>query len=177
MFAAFKKNWIALVFACVAAYLPTGAEASCANAAWWSATTPPINLLHIFCGELDHGTPKGFHSTQLQATSTVVTGVTNQNPASPAPAQIYTATVTFVNGSTKLSTFFPNQCTQQQIETSVLYAYNNQTGPASPWGVLGPSAPGIGTLGYCLTTAGAPFPIRMGLITSGSVRINTAFPQ
>jgi hypothetical protein len=147
------------------------AQPNCnAAGALWSATAPPVNQRHIFCGEIDGVQVKGYHSTQVLP-SNVVTGINNIVPIANG---IYNATVTFTNNNTKLSTFFPNGCTADQIVTSVVYAANNSTGPAQPWGRYGPSAPPAGGAAYCLDTTGTRFRIRYGLLNTGNV--NTAFP-
>ncbi|HLY97603.1 MAG TPA: EndoU domain-containing protein [Candidatus Angelobacter sp.] len=139
----------------------------------WSATVPQVNQRHIFCGEIGSGgQPKGYHSTQNPPPTNVVVSVVNVVPIANG---IYNATVNFNNHTHKISTFFPNACTANQIVQSVVYAANNQTGPAPGWGVYGMSAPPGGGAAYCLNSAAAPFRIKMGLLGNGDV--NTAFPN
>lgn len=141
----------------------------------WAGPSDDVNVRHVFCGEIgDNGKVKGFHSIQLKASSTVVRNVTHV--PTHTPAAIYDAQVDFNNGRHKLSTFFPDQCTESQIIMSIDHAFKNQTGPHPQWGVLGNSAPSDNAEGYCLTTDGKPFQIRMGLI-DGDSKVNTAFPS
>ena len=138
----------------------------------WSSTTPAVNERHIFCGEIAGSKVKGYHS-KVVLPSDVVTGV---GTATSLGNGIYNATVTFSNSKTKLSTFFPDACTADQIVASAVYAAGHSTGSASPWGYYGPSAPSSspGTT-YCLNSASAAFQIRYALDTDSDV--NTAFPS
>jgi hypothetical protein len=138
----------------------------------WSDDDPPINRRHVFCGEINDGKPMGFHSTRLQATSQVVTGV---RELSQARNGIADATVAFTNGATKFSTLFPDACTVDQVLASIHYASTRATRPHPVWGKLGPSAPAPAAEGYCLDGGGQPFEIRLGFLRDG--RINTAFPN
>jgi hypothetical protein len=157
--------------------VPPGA-APCNNINYhWSNTQPRVNVRHVFCGEIAaNNQPKGFHSSVHLQASTVVTQVTNPVPG--VTAGTYNATVHFAapaNPTSKMSTFFPDACSEAQVTTSIVYAANNQTGPAQPWGQLGPSGPLGADNTYCLDTNNAPFTIRMGLLQQGDV--NTAFPN
>lgn len=157
--------------------VPPGA-APCDDPTWgWSATNPPVNTRHVFCGEVDGAQhrPKGFHSNQLLAESTVVTAINNIRNVRNG---IYDADVSFAapaQPNVKMSTFFPDACTVGQITASIVYAVTHQVGPHPQWGVLGPSAPQAGAAGYCLDSTGSAFEIRMGLLQNGDV--NTAFPN
>lgn len=138
----------------------------------WSSGDPKVNQRHIFCGEIEHDRAKGFHSTQLQATAPLIAAVQRQRAEGGG---IYTAIVTFRNSQRKLSTFFPNWCTVDQIVLSVQYAANHVHGASRVWGLLGMSAPSAGASGYCLDDHGEPFEIRLGMLADG--RVNTAFPN
>ncbi|MBI5936528.1 MAG: EndoU domain-containing protein [Betaproteobacteria bacterium] len=171
------KHLSTLLFALAIATAAFGASADCADPNFdWSATNPPVNVRHVFCGAFNaQGRPTGLHSMAIVNTSAIILGV--NNPANPRNG-VYDATVAFTNNgvrSQKMSTFFPNACSQGQITASIVYAANNQTGPAQPWGVLGPSAPQNGGNAYCLGSNGQPIVIRMGLLNDG--RVNTAFPN
>ncbi len=154
--------------------LSANAELSCQNKNFtWSDTQPTINLKHIFCGESHRGRNKGFHSSALLTTSTVVSSITKKKSLHGG---IYNARVNFKNGKTKFSTFFPDHCHVATIIRSILYAAKHNIGRHPQWGVLGKSAPKANSAGYCLQTDGKVFTIRMGLIKQGT-RVNTAFPQ
>lgn len=155
------------------AALNVHAELSCASPlVEWSDTTPAVNLKHIFCGESHNGKLKGFHSKALIASSEVST-VTNIEVLTGG---IYNGQSQFKQGGSKFSTFFPDHCTLATITRSVVYAATHKTGNHSQWGILGQSAPVTNNSGYCLTTEGQAFTIRMGLI-HGNSKVNTAFPQ
>ena len=138
----------------------------------WSDTEPAINRRHVFCGEIDHGRPKGVHSTQLLATSAVVRRV---EAARGDCNGIYTAIVVFAHGQRKLSTFFPDQCTVEDVTQSIYHAGSHVAARHPAWGFIGPSAPASNTPGFCLDADRQPFEIRFGRLKDG--RINTAFPN
>lgn len=143
--------------------------------AQWSNTVPAINQLHIFCGEIsNNGVPKGYHSKVYAPPTDVVTAV-QDGPVSASG--VYDGQVSFVNHTSKFSTFFPNACTQAQILASVVYANANRRvpQPAVPWGFVGPSAPAQGGAQYCLGANGTPIDIRFAVLPN-STNINTAFP-
>ncbi len=156
-----------------------GSAAAACGLPAWSATVPPVNQEHIFCGEIAAGgAVKGYHSATVvpPGAGQTVTGIAGIAPR-PTPG-LYDARATFRNGATKFSTFFPNGCSQAQIVTSVLYAYSHNGGPVAPWGISGMSAPPTGGAIYCLDATGQPFEIRMGTLgAGGGLRINTAFPR
>jgi hypothetical protein len=151
-------------------------SAPCTDASWhWSSTTPKVNRQHVFCGEIgSNKKPKGFHSIAHQGASVVVTGVKNKRNNRNG---IYDATVDFASPaspSSKMSTFFPDACSEEQITNSIVYAATHTTGNHPSWGKLGPSAPAPNAPNYCLDSNGNPFEIRMGLVGGD---VNTAFPN
>lgn len=171
------KHLSAIFLALLISAVTLKASANCSDPNFnWSNSNPPVNVRHVFCGDFNkQGKPTGLHSTAIVTTSAIILGI--NNPVNLGNG-IYNATVSFTNSgrqSQKLSTFFPNACSEAQITTSIVYAANNQTGPANPWGVLGPSAPQKSDKTYCLGSNGQPITIRMGLINTTNV--NTAFPN
>ena len=167
-----------LLFALALSAIASEASADCSDSNFeWSPTKPPVNVRHVFCGEFNSsGKPTGVHSTAIVNTSAIVLGV--DKPVDLGNG-IFNATVHFSNNgikSQKISTFFPLTCGEAQITKSIAYAANNQTGPAVPWGVLGPSAPQANDNAYCLGSNGQPITIRMGLINNNT-QVNTAFPN
>ncbi len=139
----------------------------------WSGGHPAVNLRHIFCGEIRRKAD-GYHS-QLFGSTAVVDGVSGIRDAGHG---LYSGLVHFRDGETKFSSFYPRYCSVEQIVRSVRFAaaqprHLNQ----DHWSYSAPSAPtGAGpTDGYCLDSAGDPFPIRYGVLTRGDV--NTAFPD
>lgn len=140
----------------------------------WTDSDPAINRRHVFCGEIDHGQPKGVHSTRLLASSAVVRRIESKSGDRDG---IYEAIVIFTNGRRKLSTFFPDRCTVEQITQSIYHAATNITASHRSWGFVGPSAPTPKSGGgvYCHDNEGKSFEIRLGRLKNG--RINTAFPN
>ena len=130
----------------------------------WSDDAPAVNRLHVFCGEIRRGRPKGFHSTRLQGTSAVVTGVIARSNERDG---IYDASVRFRNDTAKFSTFFPDTCAVDRVVASIHYAATHVERDHPRWGKLGPSAPDEDNDGYCLDDNGDPFEIRMGLLSDG----------
>jgi hypothetical protein len=153
--------------------LASGTASAKCPIATWSATAPPVNQLHIFCGEISNNSPKGYHSKVYAPPTDVVTST--QNETVPVNG-VYDGRVNFNNGSNKFSTFFPNTCTQAHIIMSVLYAHAHPLvpQPVLPWGTVGPSAPAAGAAGYCLGSNGNPIKLRYATLGNGN--INSAFP-
>lgn len=146
---------------------------SCADRHFhWSDGQPMINLRHVFCGEIRNGQPKGLHSTQLIGTSPLVHRIESRSDEADG---IYTAIVEFKGGRRKLSTFFPDHCSVQQLVRSIEHAARHPRRRHSAWGEIGPSAPAPDLETFCLDNRGEPFDIRFGALANG--RINTAFPN
>jgi hypothetical protein len=132
----------------------------------WSATSPPVNVTHIFAGEINkRGKPTGFHSRpggQDPATARLVRVVDRPNRAG-----VYTAEVEIRAGSpgppgspwlAKRSTLYPDRLDRAAVIQAVLNAYRNRTtGGGEPF--RGPSGQGFTVEGY---------------FQNG--RINTAYP-
>jgi hypothetical protein len=159
----------------VALLLAGGAAANgnCSDRSfYWSDDRPPINLRHVFCGEMREGRPKGLHSIRLVATSRLIRRIEHR---SDEGGGVYTAIVEFAGGRRKLSTFFPDHCTVDQIIHSIANAAGNVERLHPAWGRIGLSAPADGLETFCLDNRGRPFEIRFGELANG--RINTAFPN
>lgn len=163
--------------------LPGCADAApkCGGLHWVERDGVRINAAHVFCGELKDGRPKGFHSLALKRSAAERLIRPPLTRVQPRRGGIYAARVDFRSGVHKTSTFFPDHCEYDQVINSIAYAAKHQTGPAKPWGVLGPSAPKGGQAGggYCLDDDAEPFVLRMGLLTRGrnAGSVNTAFPR
>ena len=124
-----------------------------------------------------NGRPKGFHSTQLATTARLIRRIERRTDEDGG---IYSAIVEFTHGGRKLSTFFPDHCTLNQVVRSIAYAAGNVRTRHPAWGDIGPSAPADGRQSgdpetFCLDNWGSPFDIRFGALANG--RINTAFPN
>lgn len=137
----------------------------------WSDGDVPINRRHVFCGVVDRdGDPKGVHATDL-VPGGVVAAIEGRRDEGSG---IYSARVRFANGRVKRSTFFPDACSIDQIERSIVHAYRNPSGRHRSWGTLGPSAPSGGGAEFCLDDERRAFTIRFHDMGG---RINTAFPN
>ena len=161
------------------------AEVTCPADPHWSATTPPINIQHVFCGEVDGNRAKGFHSRPdgINPASVANVKITQE----PNESGVYGATVTLVNpdGSnpSKFSTMFPDSCHQAEVEKSILHAFDNPvacpTG-APHWASCGFNRPeGRSAGGYCIgRSKEARFYIAFATLRHGvnAGNINTAFP-
>ncbi len=126
----------------------------------WSATAPPVNVTHIFAGEINRrGKPTGFHSRpggQDPATARLVRVVDRPNRAG-----VYTAEVEIRAGSqwlAKRSTLYPDRLDRAAVIQAVLNAFRNRT-PGGGEQFRGPSGQGFTVEGY---------------FQNG--RINTAYP-
>lgn len=138
----------------------------------WSQTSPPLNLRHVLCGEVKkNGDVVGMHSRAIIDTAPV-----KEVQAQPPQVDgIYDTKVFFENGKSKNSTFYPDNCSVEQVTNSILYAVKNSHAPGKPWGKLGCSAPAKADPKYCTGPGGERFVIRFAEFDDG--RINTAFPQ
>lgn len=127
----------------------------------WSDTSPNVNLLHVFEGEINRsGKPTGFHSRpggQDPANARLVSVRDTPNRYG-----VYTATIEVKDGGqwkSKFSSFFPDDLSRDEVLSVILHAYNNSNNQKSqPW--EGPSGKGYRVQGY----------------TSNRGGINTAFP-
>jgi Bacterial EndoU nuclease len=114
----------------------------------WSPTSPPVNVSHIFEGEINRrGTPTGFHSRpggQDPANARLVRIVDRPNRAG-----VYTADVEIRSGSEwlgKRSTVYPDRMDRQAVIQAVLNAFQNRSGQGEKF--RGPSGTGFTIEGY-----------------------------
>lgn len=160
---------------------PASAQVVCPANPHWTATVPPINADHVFCGEVrNNGTAAGFHSRPGGANpATVANFVVTQVPNANG---VYGGNVTLVNPNganpTKFSTMFPDSCSQAEVVQSILYAHANQVAcPAGApgWASCGMNRPDPATPGHCVgDDAASRFFIAFATLGNGNV--NTAFP-
>ncbi|MCB1755703.1 MAG: EndoU domain-containing protein [Gammaproteobacteria bacterium] len=129
----------------------------------WSNTSPPINLEHIFSGEINkHGKPTGFHARPdgKDPSSARIKRIMSK----PNKAGVYTARVEVYDKSTdqwreKFSTMFPDKLKRDEVVQAIANAYAERNpSEKQPWS--GPS--------------GFGFPIQGYVLNNGN--INTAFP-
>ncbi|WP_119166180.1 EndoU domain-containing protein [Algihabitans albus] len=131
----------------------------------WSVSEPPVNLTHVFCGEINRrGRPVGFHARP-----------NGDDPPNarlievldgPNALGVYTAEVAVRRPATgwqtadeKFSSFFPDSMTPQQILDAILTAFHEARDGEGKWR----GDPGFGFL------------IEGWLLPDGR-RINTAWP-
>jgi len=168
-----------------------------------SRVNPQINVRHIFCGEINaannavgyHSRPGGHDATlgnsptsprQARITGgvqyVVLPGRNNPGPYRyiGGGIQVYdsnTGNWVLKGGS---STFFPDNCSKDEIIASIRYAYThlyNISGPVGNQRFSGPSAPDRDTNGYCHGGQNNIFTISGYLnLIGGLWRLNSAFP-
>ncbi|HEV2856392.1 MAG TPA: EndoU domain-containing protein [Thermoanaerobaculia bacterium] len=118
----------------------------------WSRTSPPVNLTHIFEGEINkRGKPVGFHSRPRgrdPANARVVRVVDRPNRAG-----VYTAEVEIRSGGRwleKRSTFYPDRMDRDAVVQAVLNAFANRASGrgGSSEKFRGPSGRGFTIEGY-----------------------------
>ncbi|HEY2739620.1 MAG TPA: EndoU domain-containing protein [Thermoanaerobaculia bacterium] len=118
----------------------------------WSATDPPVNMTHIFNGQINkRGKPVGFHSRPggtNPATARVVRVLDGPNRAG-----VYTADVEIRDGNQwlgKNSTLYPDAMSREEVITAVLNAFHSRSGGSGGGGekFRGPSGRGFTIEGY-----------------------------
>ena len=142
-----------------------------------------MNQNHVFCGEWGGSRPKGFHSRPGGEDPATVGNV--RNVTAPNAVGIYDLEWSYSGhpGIWKGSTMYPDDCSQQQVLNSIVYAANNTVAcvPAVPWGSCGMNRPDPVPEGsdYCVGTEGAArWQIRFATIeVDEETRVNTAFPN
>lgn len=115
----------------------------------WSRTSPPINVTHIFDGEINsRGKPVGFHSRPggRDPQGARLARVVDR----PNRAGVYTAEVEIRSGSdwlAKRSTLYPDRLNRDAVIQAVLHAFAGRTtGGAEKF--RGPSGQGFTIEGY-----------------------------
>lgn len=106
-----------------------------------------------------------------------VLGVRDLRPIQGAHG-VRIGTVLFLTGQTKISTFYPATCSEDQIVASIRYAIAQRKRPKSGGaGFVAPSAPNSPSenAGYCVGDDGHPFQMHYTLLPRGDVA--TAFPD
>lgn len=85
-----------------------------------------INQQHIFCGEWDRDRPKGFHAQPNGKNPSSVARLFIQSK--PNKAGVYTIRWKHSRNPSreKFSSMFPDQCSQQQVLNSILYASRHE---------------------------------------------------
>jgi Bacterial EndoU nuclease len=130
----------------------TGAPGSPSTREEWSPTSPPVNVTHIFEGEINRrGKPTGFHSRpggHDPANARLARIVDRPNRAG-----VYTAEVEIRSGAGsestwlgKRSTLYPDRLDRQAVIQAVLNAFRNRQGQGEQF--RGPSGLGFTIEGY-----------------------------
>ena len=148
------------------AFLPSGearrprAQSGGGERVEWSNTEPPVNLTHIFAGQINkRGKPTGFHSRpggRNPPTARVVHILDGPNRDG-----VYTADVEIRDGGQwleKTSTLYPDAMSRDDVTAAVLHAFRSRS-PGGGEKFRGPSGRGFTIEGY---------------FQNG--RINTAYP-
>jgi len=156
------------------------AEMDCAALPHWSATTPPVNQRHVFCGEWNsrNNRPAGFHSRPAgQKPATVGNLKITQQPNHQG---LYGVRWSYAGhpDRDKFSTMFPDTCRADQVLQSIAYAANHpQACPAGAprWAICGPNKPPGDVQGYCGASDQTVFTIGFATLKN-SGKVNTAFP-
>ena len=114
----------------------------------WSRTSPPVNMTHIFEGEINRrGKPVGFHSRPggQDPENARVTRIVER----PNRAGVYTAEVEIRSNSgwlAKRSTLYPDRMDREAVIQAVLNAFRNREGNGEKF--RGPSGRGFTIEGY-----------------------------
>jgi hypothetical protein len=114
----------------------------------WSRTSPPVNVTHIFEGEINRrGKPVGFHSRPggQDPENARVTRIVER----PNRAGVYTAEVEIRSNSgwlSKRSTIYPDRMDRAAVIQAVLNAFRNREGDGEKF--RGPSGQGFTIEGY-----------------------------
>jgi len=114
----------------------------------WSRTSPPVNMTHIFEGEINRrGKPVGFHSRPggQDPENARVTRIVER----PNRAGVYTAEVEIRSNSgwlAKRSTLYPDRMDRAAVIRAVLNAFHDRDGNGEKF--RGPSGAGFTIEGY-----------------------------
>ena len=155
-------------------------EMDCAEIPHWSATNPPVNQQHVFCGEWNKrkNRPAGFHSRPAGVNpATVGTFKITQQPNAGG---LYGVRWSYAGhpDREKFSSMFPDTCNREQILKSIIYAAKHQKScpdGAPRWAKCGPNQPINGGQGYCQAADNSIFTIAFATLRNSN-KVNTAFP-
>lgn len=142
------------------------------EAAQWSNTSPPINLSHIFEGEINkRGKPVGFHARPMgkdPARAVLVNIISKENKYGVYSARVEILDVKkHVWKRKKFSSFFPDKLSRIAVQSLILKAYaKGRLDPRGKW--RGPSDSGFVIEGWLCP--------KKGSATCPRGAINTAYP-
>ena len=155
-------------------------EVECVGISHWSATNPPINQQHVFCGEWNNrkNRPAGFHSRPSGVNPSTIgsLSITQQ----PNAKGLYGVRWSYAGhpDREKFSTMFPDACSQEQVLRSIVYAVKHPVPcpqGAPRWAACGPNKPPQDGEGYCEASDNSIFTIAFATLKN-SKKVNTAFP-
>jgi hypothetical protein len=155
-------------------------EMDCAKISHWSATNPPVNQQHVFCGEWKKrkNRPAGFHSRPAGENPVTVSRlkITQQ----PNNKGLYGVRWSYAGhlDREKFSSMFPDTCNRDQILKSIVYAVKHPKpcpDGAPRWARCGPNKPTRDDQGYCEASDNSIFMIAFATLKN-SHKVNTAFP-
>ena len=155
-------------------------EMDCAGISHWSATSPPINQQHVFCGEWNNRKHRaaGFHSRPAgEIPATVGTLTVTQQPNAKGLYGIRWSYAGHPNRE-KFSTMFPDSCSRDQVLRSIVYAAKHPGAcpqGAPRWAQCGPNKPLTDGSDYCEALDGSIFNIAFATLRDSN-KVNTAFP-
>ncbi|MFH1806552.1 MAG: EndoU domain-containing protein [Pseudomonadota bacterium] len=151
----------------------------------WTQEDIPINLGHIFCGEIASGRKaKGLHARPNGDAPAILLHM--EMVLTPDAQGVYAARITLAQdgrSAEKYSSFFPDHCDAHAVVASIRHAARHPSAcPANAprWASCGPGAPmkmaveDAQKSGFCMGEDGSVIDIAIGYLQDG--RINTAFP-
>ena len=166
-------RWWLPALACLA-LTPHAAKARDACAHGLSTGSPPVEMRHIFCGEINRrGLAVGFHSRPGGVNPPTVSGTGAARPVRGHPGlynlmrfQITEDGRTETKG---ISTLYPDKCSAEDVIAAIQHAYESGNhGGQQFHGLSGPR---------CTDDTGKPFPITGFIERRGGLRIRTGYPN
>jgi len=114
---------VILLIGCIFFAASGESEMNCAGLSHWSATHPPVNQQHVFCGEWNKrkNRPAGFHARPGGDTPAPVGAL--KMSQQPNTQGLYGVRWSYTghSGREKFSSMFPDTCTDDQILKSIVY--------------------------------------------------------
>lgn len=155
---------------------PVAAGIECPIGALDTRQQPPVDVDHIFCGEINaRNRAVGFHSRPGGVNPRTVGDTDDITVDAPFPGAYeirdFTITVDAISRTKSISTMFPDDCSYDDVLAAIRHAYDNRTS-ANGNRFFGPSGP------TCRDRDGDAFDI-LGytMADGGDLYITTAFPQ
>ncbi|MDJ0896587.1 MAG: EndoU domain-containing protein [Alphaproteobacteria bacterium] len=138
-----------------------------------SKSEPPIDVRHIFCGEVSDGRAKGYHARpggfDPGGIDTSVAETGDGPYAGTYTLRGFEISDGGVTAEKGLSTMFPDTCSRREVLRAILHAY--RTGERTEGRFEGSGG------AHCTATDGAPIGILGFTHTAPRFHIRTAFPN